>query len=236
MAVGAAGMAASGEAAETKPTQDKSTTLDSEKFRQAVQAGDLATVTAMLDRDPSLLYARDVDGVSVYTLACLKGQSKIAEELERRGLVLDIFEAAASGNTKRVDELSKENALIARNRLPDGRTPLHIAAAAGKTDMVIALSTRGADLSAGPESPLLAALDYPDHTIASEMARFLLMNASDPNARRKDGKTALQIAAARGYDDMVQMLIHRGAGAWVDRSRKLRATLHAESGWRTDHA
>src|SRR5258707_2746615 len=95
LAVGAAGMAITGEAAETKPTQDKSTALDSEKFRQAVLAGDLATITSMLDRHPALRYARDADGVSVYTLACLKGQAKITDELVRRGLGLDILEAAA---------------------------------------------------------------------------------------------------------------------------------------------
>lgn len=215
IAVGAAGMAVTGQAADTKPAQDKSAALDSEKFRQAVLAGDLAKVTSMLDRDPALRHSRDADGVSVYTLASLKGQPKIAEELVRRGLVLDIFEAAASGNTARVNELVKDDALIARNRLPDGRTPLHIAAAAGRPEMVTLISTKGADLSAGPESPLLTTLNYPDHAAASDMSRFLLMNASDPNARRRDGKTALHLAAARGYDDMVQMLIHRGAATDV---------------------
>ena len=39
------------------------------------------------------------------------------------------------------------------------------------------------------------------------------MNASDPNARRRDGKTALELATARGYDDLVEMLVHRGAGS-----------------------
>ena len=169
----------------------------------------------MLDRDPGLRYARDADGVSVYTLACLKSQPKIAEEIAGRGLVkglvLDIFEAAAAGDSKRANEIAKDDPGLAHHRLPDGRTPLHLAAEAGKPALVIFFAMKGADLSAGPESPLLAAVDHPDHALASEMSMFLLMNASDPNARRRDGKTALQLAAARGYDDLVQMLIHRGA-------------------------
>jgi len=32
-----------------------------------------------------------------------------------------------------------------------------------------------------------------------------------PIASRYDGKSALHLAAARGYDDLVEMLIHRGA-------------------------
>ena len=185
--------------------------LDSEKFRQAVAAGDLATVLSMLDRDPALRYARDADGVSVYTLACLRGETKIAEELAGRGLALDIFEAAASGNSKRAAELAKDDPGIARHRLPDGRTPLHIAAEAGKPDLVVFFAMKGADLSAGPESPLLAAVDHPNRAVAAEMSYFLLMNASDPNARRKDGATALHLAAAHGDGELVRQLIHRGA-------------------------
>src|SRR5690348_16235293 len=141
----------------------------------------------MLDRDPALRYARDAEGVSVYTLASLKGQTKVAEELVRRGMSLDIFDAVASGNNQRATELAKDDPGIAHHRLPDGRTPLHLAAEAGKPDLVIFLAMKAAELSAGPESPLLAAVDYPDHAVATEMSRFLLMNASDPNARRRDG-------------------------------------------------
>lgn len=213
LAAGAAGILAGDAAGETKTSQSTHAPLDSEKFRQAVVAGDLPAVVAMLDRDPALRYARDADGVSVYTLACLHGQPKVAEELAGRGLVLDIFEAAVSGNDKRAAELAKDDPGVAHHRLPDGRTPLHLATAAGKPGMVIFFAMKGADLSAGPESPLLAAVDYPDHGLATEMAVFLLMNASDPTARRKDGKSAVELAAARGYDDLVEMLIHRGAVA-----------------------
>ena len=189
--------------------------LDSEQFRQAVTSGDLSTVVSLLDRDSALRYARDAAGVSVYTLACLNGQTKIAEELIRRGLVLDAFEAAASGNNARATELSKDDPGIAHHRLPDGRTPLHLATLAGQSEMVVFFAMRGADLSAGPESPLLAAVDHPDRAKATEMSRFLLMNASDPSAQRNDGKSALHLAAARGYDDLVEMLVHRGANPEV---------------------
>ena len=124
---------------------------------------------------------------------------------------LDIFDAAFRGDIKRATELADQNPAIAKLRSADGRTPLHFAAAGGHPDMIMFLTTKGADLSAGPESPLLAAVDYPDHAIAAEMAQNLLMNASDANATRKDGKTALEIAENRGYADIAAMLIHRGA-------------------------
>jgi ankyrin repeat protein len=214
---------------------------DSDTFRSAIAAGDLPVVVQYLDRDPALLYARDSHGVSVYTLACLHGQTKVADELVRRGLSLDIFEAAAGGDVKRATELAKGDPGIAQHRSPDGRTALHFAAEAGKPEMVMFLSSKGADLSAGPESPLLAAVDYPKHEVAAEMARFLLMNASDPNAHRKDGTTALQLAEARGYDDLARMLIHRGAAspgyASIDRvyfKRRFVQDLHGNAVTRED--
>jgi len=123
----------------------------------------------------------------------------------------DIFEAAFRGDIKRATVLYEQNPAIAKLRSQDGRLPLHYAAAGGHADMIMFLTTKGADLSAGPESPLLAAIDHPDHALAYEMAQTLLMNASDANARRKDGKSALEIARDRRYDDIVALLIHRGA-------------------------
>src|SRR5260370_22274759 len=116
----------------------------------------------------------------------------------------DIFEAAESGDVPRVTELVNADPEVVHLRSSSGRTPLHYAAAAGKPTMVAFLGSQGADLSAGPESPLLAAVDYPDHEAVAEMSFFMLCNASDPNARRKDGKPALQLAAARGYADVAE--------------------------------
>ena len=123
----------------------------------------------------------------------------------------EIFAVAEAGNLARATELVNAEPEITRLRAPDGRTALHYATAAGKPDMVMLLQGRGSELSAGPESPLLAAVDYPDQGIATTMSRILLGNASDPNARTKNGRSALQLAASRGYGEIAELLIHRGA-------------------------
>src|SRR5215468_5665832 len=83
-----------------------------------------------------------------------------AQDLQR-----DIFQAAVAGDVARVKELLDANPLLARSRSTDGRTPLHYAMAAGNLELVNLLVARGAELSAGPESPLLAAIDLPDHDV-----------------------------------------------------------------------
>src|SRR5471032_3645030 len=123
----------------------------------------------------------------------------------------NIWQAAAAGDVPRATELLNADPELVRVRSTDGRTPLHFATANGKPDMVIFLMSHGAELSAGPESPLIAAVDYPDHAAAAVMAQTILFNASNPNARSREGKTALQLAAARGYADIAEILIHRGA-------------------------
>lgn len=124
----------------------------------------------------------------------------------------DIFQAAAGGDVARATELIDADPEIVRTRAADGRTPLHYATAAGKAEMATFLISKGAEVDVGPEHPLLAAIDCPDPTAAWDMAFFMLCNAADPNARR-GAKTALQLAQARGYDDIAEMLIHRGAAS-----------------------
>jgi ankyrin repeat protein len=133
---------------------------------------------------------------------------------------LDAFQAAFKGDTARITELAKWNPAIAQLRSADGRTPLHFAAEGGQAAMIPVLSVLGADLSAGPESPLLKAVAHPDHAVAMAMAQALLVNASDANAKGRDGRTAIQIAAANGYGDVVELLAHRGAtGPEADKVR-----------------
>jgi ankyrin repeat protein len=143
------------------------------------------------------------------TSSSVSGQAAAATAVKEA--TADIFQAAYKGDVPRATELAKINPAIARLRSPDGRTPLHYAVEGGHPDMISFLTVQGADLSAGPESPLLTAVDYPDHALALTMSQALLMNASDPNVKRADGRSAVQLAASRRYDDIVELLAHRGA-------------------------
>ncbi len=122
----------------------------------------------------------------------------------------DIFQAAATGDVPRATELIEAHPEIVRARAADGRTALHFAVNAVKPEMATLLIAKGAEIDAGPEPPLLAAIDCPDHAASWEMSFFMLCNGANPNAHR-DGKSALQLAKSRGYDEVAQMLIHRGA-------------------------
>jgi len=124
---------------------------------------------------------------------------------------MTIFEAAAAGDQERVKQLCKQSPATVDSRSAEGRTPLYFAAAAGQVDMVNQLLMLGADLSAGSESPIVAVADYSDPMVAADMAVPLLGNGSNPNVNRKDGITALHLAAARGNVDVARLLIHRGA-------------------------
>jgi len=124
---------------------------------------------------------------------------------------MNIFEAAAAGDQERVKELCKESPALVDAQSPEGRTPLYFAAAAGQVDMVNQLMMLGADLSAGAESPMIPIADYRDALVASDMALPMLANGSKPNVARKDGTTALHLAAGRGNLEVARLLIHRGA-------------------------
>jgi len=131
----------------------------------------------------------------------------------------DVFEAAFKGDVARINELAKWNPALARLRSADGRTPLHYAVDGGQIAIVQTLSLLGADLSAGPESPLLKAVAYADPATAFGLTQSLVINASDPNARSADGRSAIQIAAKLGRQDIVDLLAHRGAsGPEAERS------------------
>ena len=205
---------------EHRPTEAAVDEANSQKFLAAAVRGDTTAVASYLDRDPNLLYARDAHDTSVYRLASLAGQTQVAGLLRSRGLVLDLFDAATSGDETRITELYREDQGIVSTRTRFGATALGYAAQAGQPPIVEFLMGRGADPNANVVdkdgkplgfTPLRVALDYPQKAQAEKMATWMLGNGADPNAAQKDGSTPLHAAARAGYDNAVRMLLRKGA-------------------------
>lgn len=93
---------------------------------------------------------------------------------------------------------------------PLGRTPLHLAAIAGRMNAVKDLVAHGADVNVRlptGETPLHLALAE-GH---GDVAVFLIRNGADVNAKSAILGTPLHIAAQKGLLDVVQLLLEKGA-------------------------
>src|SRR5439155_7562 len=93
-------------------------------FFDAIKAGELERVKAMVSADPSLVDARDAEGSAILT-AVYHRQKEIVNLLVARGAALSMFEAAAAGEIERVERLVSESPANAKNK--EGLTPLTMA-------------------------------------------------------------------------------------------------------------
>jgi 8-oxo-dGTP pyrophosphatase MutT (NUDIX family) len=182
---------------------------------QAIRAGDLAGVTALLDRDPGLARARGAGGETPALLACYRRLPAVLGVLRARGAVLDAFEAAAAGDVTRLAALLAETPGLVSAHAPDGWTPLHLAAHFGETPAVALLLGLGADARARSRNqlantPLHAALAG---TAGLDLVERLLDAGAEVNAPDGGGHTPLHLAAGRGEPGIVTRLLLRGAEA-----------------------
>lgn len=190
--------------------------LDSQRFRQAVEQGDLSRVKGYLERDPALASSRDEKGRSVFVLASLAGHAEVAEALRPRLGSLDLVEAVLAGDAKRVGELIEQHPRLVNEIHPAGGSAVHMAVRRGRTDLVFAMLRPGPDFnlpSAAPESltPLRLAVDHPDPARAEELVDAMIGNGANPNAPQGDGVAPLQAALKAGRTEIVRMLAFNDA-------------------------
>ncbi|MEO7145679.1 MAG: ankyrin repeat domain-containing protein [Bryobacteraceae bacterium] len=178
----------------------------------AIKSGDAAAVTSLLDHDSALAEAKDERGLSPLAFAIYNRQPAIAQLLETRGTVLDVFTAAMLGRAGRITELVSENRSLARAYSHDGWTALHLAVFFGHQESAVALLAKGAEARARSTNPMQ---NTPLHAAAAgghaALAKLLLDRGADVNARQHGGWTALHAAAQNGDAVLAQLLIDGGA-------------------------
>ena len=203
---------------ETRPSRDSTFANRVVEMLQAARRGDIEKVKALLLQDAKLLTARDWLGNSALIIAVNSGHEAIAELLFSAGVQADVHEAAAIGDTNRVQQLVRKNSDLLDAFSSEGFTPLALAAHFGQVETTRWLIDRGANMNAVSNhplhvTPLHAALF--GRKIAT--ARLLIESGADVNIARggvdwpRAGWTALHYAAGFGFTELIPLLLEHGA-------------------------
>ncbi len=121
----------------------------------------------------------------------------------------DIFEAARTGDIKRIEQLSKLKADTVNAVNARGFNPLMIACYRGKEKAARLLVKKGANVnSKSPEGNALQAASYQNNV---PLAAFLIKHGAELNVAAPDGNNALMYAVMNQNEKMVQLLVNSGA-------------------------
>src|SRR5262245_45449913 len=148
--------------------------------------------------------------------AIYRGDQARADELLAADPELDVFEAAAVGRTDRLRELLDEDASLANARADDGFQPLGLASFFGHVEAARLLVERGSEINSASRNdmkvmPLHSAAATGDPAVRYELAKLLLDNGADPNARQQDDFTPLMAAEHHGDERLRDLLASHGA-------------------------
>ncbi|XP_027087115.1 putative E3 ubiquitin-protein ligase XBAT31 [Coffea eugenioides] len=173
-------------------------TNDEHGLFSAVQHGDLETVEAVLDKNPSLIHHTVYDRYSVLHVAAANGQIEILSMLLSRSVNPDLSNrhkqtplmlAAMHGKINCVQKLIEAGANILKFDSVNGRTCLHYAAYYGHSDCLKVI------LSAARTNHVAVSWGY---------SRFV-------NIRDGKGATPLHLAARQRRPECVHALLDSGA-------------------------
>jgi uncharacterized protein len=201
----------------------------------AIKGGDAAAVERLLERDRTLMDARDEKGLSPLLVALYYGEPDIATAILARRPKLTVFEAAAAGDTARVREIVGRDRAQANAVAPDGFSPLGLAAFFKRREVVRYLLDAGADLRLasrqGGFTPLHSAVATDAGAVDIEIVRLLLDKGADPNAKGQSGSTPLHTVGFTGDRASLELLLkHRADPEIKNNDGKTPADLARERG------
>ncbi len=185
-------------------------------FFNAIKAGDVDKVNSLLGTRPELAQATDDQGISAILTAVYYGQQPIVKELVEYKKELNIWEAAATGQVEKLDQILSKDGSLLNAYAPDGFTPLALAAFFGQKTVLEDLISSGAEVNQASTNdmqvkPLQSAAAHHNPLVARQMIEILLKHGAEVNAVQSGGWTALHEAASRGDVEMVKLLKRYGA-------------------------
>jgi ankyrin repeat protein len=179
---------------------------------ESITAGDGAGALAVLRDHPEQAGAVDAAGVSALALACYRGMGDVVEAI--RGLrPLDLAEAAAVGDVRRVGELLAAGTPV-DGRSPDGFSPVQLALFFDHPAAAAVLLRAGADVDAAATHPMgVAAVHAAAASPTGAGLALAVAVGADLDATQSGGFTPLHEAAHRGDAAMAELLLAAGADA-----------------------
>jgi ankyrin repeat protein/L-ascorbate metabolism protein UlaG (beta-lactamase superfamily) len=191
------------------------------EIHQAVYAGDVAHVEALLKGDPSLARTPDQSdrfGSLPLHLAAMTGNVEIGQLLLAAGADIDCGDtdestpldvASLNHRIEMVEFLLSKGADVNR-RDRNGACAISFAASAGDSAIVYRLLKAGADLNFSNANGYTL-LHFAVARNMPGLVDLLIGRGIDVEARTSEGSTPLHIAAGRGNEAMVSALLKAGA-------------------------
>ncbi|KAF5795723.1 putative NAD(+) ADP-ribosyltransferase [Helianthus annuus] len=122
----------------------------------------------------------------------------------------DIHAAARAGDLVAVQTIITSNPLSVNSRDKHSRTPLHLAAWAGQTQVVNLLCKNKADIGAAAMDDM-GAIHFAAQKGHLEVIRTLISSGVSVKSANRKGMTPLHYAVQGSYTDLIKYLVKKGA-------------------------
>lgn len=208
-------------------------TEQQKEFLSAIESGDAEVAKVLLAYSPNLIDTPTEIGVSVILLSAYYGYTDLASQLASQKSNLDIFEAAATNQQKRLERILEASPEVLHTFAVDGFTPLGLATFFGHEGLVHYLLAQGAKPNQRAKNKMQAtALHSAAARKRTKIAEVLLEAGAEVNLQQSSGVTALHSAAQNGNVELVQLLLdHQANKSLATEEGKRAVDLAAEAGF-----